>query len=241
MSKTKIVFHEDYAEKLYVFKDRLDAGRRLAQWLQEQNVSVDIVFGIPAGGVPVAFEISRILGCRLDVLVCRKILIPWNREAGFGAVAPDGTYFYDEHLATYLGLTPTDIKRALKEQISEIRRRLEKYRCGESYKVLEGSRVAVVDDGIATGFTIIAAIRFLKKLKPSKITIAVPTCHTESVYRVSKEQPDEIYCLNPRSSHMYAVADAYHEWRDLDDSDVIDILRKAKQFNMLTYDAKCIK
>jgi len=234
-----LFFNRDLEELLYVFKDRFDAGLKLALWLKSLNVSADVVYAIPAGGVPVGYVLARNLNLLFDILICRKLLIPWNRESGFGAIAPDGTYFYDAKLAFYLALTPEEIKNSIEEQLAEIRRRLQVYRCGEMYTHLNGREVLVVDDGIAAGFTMIAATRFLRKIGASKIIIAVPTCHTESAYRVAKEA-SEVYCLNPRSGTLYAVADAYIKWRDLEDKDVLEVLREAKRKRLLLFKADCI-
>lgn len=235
----KLFFNRDLAERYRVFEDRIDAGMRLGEWLRDLGVRADVVFGIPAGGVPIAFEVARAVESKLDVLVCRKILLPWNREAGFGAVAPDGSFFYDSVLAAYLGLSPDDVLNAIREQIQEVRRRLEVYRCGEPYNRVNGETVIIVDDGIAAGFTMRAASRFAKKLGFSGIVIAVPTCHTGSAALLS-EVVDELYCMNPRSGRFYAVADAYIHWRDLEDIDVLETLRQAKKKGLLAYAGDCI-
>ena len=237
---TRIVFHEEYIEKYHVFKDRFDAGEKLGVWLREQGVSTDIVYGIPAGGLPVAYLVAKHIGSKLDVLICRKILIPWNREAGFGAIAPDGSYFVDQGLVAYLGLTKKLVEEAIREQLVEIRRRLEKYRCGEPYTRLKGLKVLVVDDGIAAGYTMKAAIGFLEKQGVDEIIVAVPTCHPDTLARLESSRLSTIYCMNPRSPPIYAVADAYREWRDLGDEDVIGILRKARDEGLLAYNASCI-
>jgi predicted phosphoribosyltransferase len=239
VASLRVIFNREFEELLYVFKDRFDAGRRLGEWLKSLGVSGDVVFAIPAGGVPVGYEVARALGARLDVLVCRKLLIPWNREAGFGAVAPDGTYFYDAYFAHSIGLTPREIAQSIEEQLGEIKRRLAVYRCGEDYALLRGVRALVVDDGIAAGYTMTAATRFLKKLNAERVVVAVPTCHYESAYRVA-EEADEVYCLNPRSGPVFAVADAYVEWRDLGDEDVLEALREAKKHGILAYRGECI-
>jgi predicted phosphoribosyltransferase len=234
----RVIFNRDLEDFLYVFKDRFDAGLKLASWLRSHDVNADIVYAIPAGGVPVGYLVAKNLNLLLDVLICRKLLIPWNRESGFGAIAPDGTYFYSSKLVFYLALTPEEIKNSIEEQLAEINRRLQVYRCGERYTHLNGKKVLVVDDGIAAGFTMIAATRFLRKIGASKVIIAVPTCHVESAHLVAKEA-DEVYCLNPRSGALYAVADAYVEWRDLGDKDVLDVLREAKRDGLLSFKAEC--
>jgi len=235
----RVVFNSELKDLMYVFRDRFDAGLKLAEWLSSLNVKVDIVYAIPAGGVPVGFIAAKTLGVSLDVLVCRKLLIPWNREAGFGAVTPDGSYFYDTVLALSLGLTLEDIKHSINEQLTEIKRRLQIYRCGEEYSLLNGMNILIVDDGIAAGFTMIAASRFLRKIGAGRVVVAVPTCYIESAYRVAREA-DEVYCFNPRSGPIYAVADAYIEWRDLEDKDVLEVLREAKKSGLLAFRAECI-
>ncbi|MEM4369692.1 MAG: phosphoribosyltransferase, partial [Desulfurococcaceae archaeon] len=79
-----VFFNEDFAEKFYVFRNREDAGSKLGYWLRDLGVDADVVYGVPAGGIPVALRVAEVLGCKLDVLICRKLLVPWNREAGFG-------------------------------------------------------------------------------------------------------------------------------------------------------------
>ncbi len=235
----RVIVNSEFEELVFVFSDRLDAGVKLANWLRSLSVRGDLVYAIPAGGVPVGYVVAKTLGTKLDVLMCRKLLIPWNREAGFGAVSPDGSYFYDEVLAEDLALTPAEISRAVDEQLLEVKRRLKLYRCSEEYSPLAGLSAIVVDDGIAAGFTMIAATRFLRKIGASRVIVAVPTCSWESAERVAREA-DEVYCLNPRSGPIFAVADAYKEWRDLSDRDVLEILRKAKSESVLAYRAECI-
>ena len=233
----KLVIDEALVNKIYVFKDRWDAGQKLGKKLKEIGVNADIVFAIPSGGIPVGYSVAKIIGAKLDVLICRKILIPWNREAGFGAVAPDGTYFVDEDFAEYLGLSSEEVEAALREQLNEIERRLSLFRANKPYEPLVGKRVVVVDDGIAAGYTMRAAVSFLKKLKPSKIVVAVPTAHTRSLQSLLNEV-DQIVCLNPRGSPFYAVADAYEIWYDLSENEVLDILEKAEKEGILAFSLK---
>lgn len=237
--KSRVVFDEKYAERLYVFRDRLDAGVKLGEWLRKLGLSADVVYAVPAGGVPVGLMVSRALGAKLDLVICRKLLIPWNREAGFGAVAPDGTFFYDEELVKYLGLTSSEVQEAISEQLAEVSRRLRVFRCGEPYREISGARVVVVDDGIAAGYTMKAAAEFLRKLGALEVYVAVPTCHTSAAYALAR-RVDAVYCLNPRSTAVYAVADAYQEWHDLDELEVLSYLRVAKEKGLLAYKAECI-
>jgi predicted phosphoribosyltransferase len=230
-----------YYGMVYVFRDRWEAGQRLGTWLRELGVSASVVYGIPAGGVPVAYAVAEALGSKLDVLVCRKVLIPWNREAGFGAVAPNGWYFVDWGLARYLGISRSGVEEAVKEQLAEVERRLKKYRCGEPYRDLGGGTVVVVDDGVAAGYTMTAAVKFLRDRGAGEVLVAVPTCHEDSALVLLERGASRVYCLNARGGPVYAVADAYIEWRDLEDEDVLGVLRAAKKKGLLAYRGECLE
>ena len=160
-------------------------------------------------------------------MICRKLLIPWNREAGFGAVDPDGNYFVDEAFARAIGLTDEDIRNAIDEQLSEIKKRNELLRGGRGYPPFNGLRVVLVDDGIAAGYTMTAAIRFVRSRGAKEVILAVPTGCLDSLLRLL-DIADLILCLNVRSGPWFAVADAYIEWRDLEYEDVMEILRGMK-------------
>ncbi len=230
----KFVCDQELSDKFYVFKDRADAGRRLGEKLKELDIRGDIVFAIPAGGVPVGYEVAKALNTKLDVLICRKVLIPWNREAGFGSVAPDGTVFINEVFARELGLTDEDVRAAVDEQLYEIKRRIRIFRAGKDYERLDGVTAIVVDDGIAAGYTMFSAVRFLKRLGTKEVIIAVPTCHVESAMRL-KRDVDLLVCLNARRGLVYAVADAYQEWHDLSDEEVLRILKRAQEEGILAF------
>ena len=160
-----------------MFADRRDAGRRLAarlQHLQKPDVSV---LGIPRGGVIVAAEVAAALDAPLDVIVPRKIGAPFNPELAVGAVAPDGTIFYDEALIDYAGIDRRDLERQAAKELQEIRRRLSIYRDARRWPKPSEYRertVILVDDGIATGYTVQAALRSLRRQKPSRLVLAVP-------------------------------------------------------------------
>ncbi len=216
-----IVFIKEFFNKYRVFRDRIDAGRVLGRVCRDViEDSVDFVYAIPRGGVPVGYEVAKALNSRLDLLICRKILIPWDREAGFGAVDPDGNIYVDYEYATYLNLSEDEIKGAIAEQLNEIKMRNAILRDGRGYPDLTGKSVILVDDGIAAGYTMSVAVRFVKGRNASRVYIAVPTCHLNSIDKLSKEV-DLAICLNIRSGYIYAVADAYIKWRDLTDDDIM--------------------
>ena len=220
-----LVYDEELFGRERVFRDRSDAGLRLAEACSAVLEHVDIVYAIPRGGVPVAVPVARALKAELDLLLCRKLLIPWNREAGFGAVSPDGHVFVDEEFARMLGLSKQVIEEAVREQLEEMERRNKALRAGRPYPdSLEGQKVVLVDDGIAAGYTMSAALRFVRAKKASEAIIAVPTGSLGSVLRLSRAC-DLLICLNVRPGPFFAVADAYERWRDLTDEDVLRALR----------------
>ncbi|HHT9112262.1 MAG: phosphoribosyltransferase [Planctomycetes bacterium] len=209
---------------MHVFKDRKEAGRLLAQKLLKYKDIDGIVLGIPSGGVPVAAEIAKVLGLPLDVIIVRKIQLPDNTEAGFGAVGPDGEVSLNTNLISQLHLTEKEVKRQIQITVDTIKRRNELFREGRPFPFLEDKVVIIVDDGLASGYTMLSAVDFIKRHKPEKVVVAVPTAPKETVDLILP-QVDEIVCLNVRSGFTFAVADAYEKWYDLGDEEVISILR----------------
>lgn len=220
-----VIYDLELVNKHGVFKDRFDAGIKLAEACKIVFKNVDYVFAIPMGGVPIGFKISEILNAKFDLLICRKLLIPWNREAGFGAIDPDGNIFIDDEFAFQLGLSEEEIEAAIKEQLNEISRRNTVLRSGREYPDLKNKSVILVDDGIAAGYTMSVAIQFSRKRNAGKIYIAVPTGCASSVFKLSKIV-DSILCLNLRDELFFAVANAYKFWRDLTEKDLKHILNR---------------
>ncbi len=210
----------------YLFKDRAEAGRLLAQKLSP-SVSPDaLVFAIPAGGVPVALEISRRLNLPLDLMIVRKVQIPGNTEAGFGAVGPDGEVIFNQDLLKRLHLTKEEIDEEVQktQKVVEARNRI--FRSSRIFPEVIGKTAILVDDGLASGFTMIEAARFLQRRKAGKIIVAVPTAPEETVKRLLL-RVDEIYVLNIRASFPFAVAEAYENWYDLGDEEVLSLIKEA--------------
>ncbi len=227
----KLIYDKSLLGLYYVFEDREDAGRKLAELLRREVEIPEnsMVFAIPCGGVPVAYVVATELGTELDLVICRKILIPWNPEAGYGAVAPDGTYVLNETLVRYLGLSEEDVREGIERTLREIRRREQVFRSGRSYPDLRGRTVIVVDDGIASGYTMLVATRFLKKLGAEKIIVATPTASASSLKLLSGEV-DLLCVVNVRSDVFgFAVADAYRNWYDLSDEEVLEYLSRYRR------------
>ncbi len=228
--KGKLVLDEILRDKLHVFNNRQEAGTILAQKLIHYKYSDCLTLAIPSGGVPIASEIARALDLPLELILVRKIRIPWNSEASFGAVDADGNVFLNNALLTRIGwITEADISSQVKKTLASLRKRNKLFRGERPFPNIEDKIIILVDDGLASGYTMLAAIRFAKKLNPQKIVVAVPTGSFRTVEVILLEV-DELVCLNIRGGQSFAVADAYTNWRDLTDKEVLAIMEK---FNKL--------
>ena len=215
-------------DKLHVFKDRFDAGCQLAEMLSAYKESPSIVFALPAGGVPVAAVIAEKLALPLDVAVVSKITLPWTTEAGFGAVAFDGTTILNEEMLPGLDLSDEQVQERIKQTAEKVERRTRKLRDNTQMPDLSDRQVFLVDDGIASGITMQTAVKAVKKLNPGRLMIAVPTAHGETLTRLIG-MVDDIYCANVRRGFGFAVADAYKNWSDVDEGEALKILQKFKK------------
>lgn len=202
-----------------MFKDRKDAGKKLADQLAQEPWERPAVFAIPRGGVPIGCEIARKLRAPLDLIIPRKLPIPYNPEAGFGAVAPDGTVVLNDELVVQLGLEKPHIDSIVMAVLDEVQRRIREYQLGPPLDP-KGRTVIVVDDGLASGYTMIAAVRALKKKEPKKVVVAVPCSPRTSVERLEKEA-DEVICLTVQEGGPFAVASYYEKFPDLTDGQVL--------------------
>ena len=211
-----------YEERL-LFRNRTDAGQKLGERLKQYQGGGVIVFAIPRGGVPVAIEVAEKLDAHLDVVIPRKITIPYNPEAGYGAVTEDGTIALNEPLVNRLGLTESQIQQQAEEVRAEIRRRSALYRGELQATSVLGKTAIIIDDGLASGFTMIAAIKSVQRCKAAKIVVAVPVA-SGTAYDLVKPLADELVCLVIARIYQFAVASFYHHWYDLTDEEVIAYL-----------------
>ena len=209
-----------------VFRDRQDAGRRLAAQLEKYRDRNPIVLGLPRGGVPVAFEIARELNAPLDVIVARKIGAPMQPELGIGAIAQGDVMVLDHDTIRYLGLSRDDISRAAQIEISEMRRRLEEYRGDAGLPDVSGRTVILVDDGLATGVTMIAALKAVRQGNPDRIVIAVPVCARETVRSIERMGVDVVCSSTPEI--FRAVGIWYRNFTQTSDAEVIELLEEAR-------------
>jgi predicted phosphoribosyltransferase len=210
-------------DRLHVFADRAGAGQQLGLHLSGYRNQEIHLFAIPAGGVPVAAEIARALLIPLDLIIVRKIQLPWTTEAGFGALGPAGQAIFNEDLLRRMPISPEDIEAQVKKTAAAMRQREERLRGGKPYARLDGQTALVVDDGLASGYTMRAALQFLRGQGATKLIAAVPTGSERTVWTLLP-LVDELYCLNVRGGFSFAVADAYENWYDLTEEEVLIIL-----------------
>lgn len=208
-----------------MFKDRVDAGVKLSKELLLFKESNPVVLAIPRGGVVVAFEVAKELDAPLDIVVPRKIPAPNNPELGIGAVAQDGTVIIDQYLKKYLSVSDEYVQEEAERQVKEIERRTKTYRGDREPISLKDRVVILVDDGIATGATMIAAIRSIRKQNPKKIVVAIPVGPPRTIKKIEKEA-DEVISLIVFEA-FEAVGQFYIDFSQTTDSEVINLLQKS--------------
>jgi predicted phosphoribosyltransferase len=215
--------------RVRVFRNRASAGKVVAGMLKEYRSSHALVMGIPAGGIAVAVEIARELHLPLDVTVVSKITLPWNTEAGYGAVSFDGTVMLNEELLSRLNLSGQEIQTGIEKTEQKVSRRVTMFRGDRPLPDFKRP-IILVDDGLASGFTLRVAVKALRRNGATNVVLAVPTAHSESVQMIL-EEVEAIYCPNLRSGLSFAVADAYEQWSDLDEQEVTRILQEFRNSN----------
>jgi predicted phosphoribosyltransferase len=223
-----IYTEEKFRNRSFVFDDRVDAGRELAGMLSEKyrGDSGSIVLAIPSGGVPVGMELAGALDLPMDLIIVRKVQIPGNTEAGFGSVSSTGKMFFNEPLLNRLGLSQTEIDQQVDKVKGELAEREKRFRGDAALPDLSGKTAIIADDGLASGFTMLAAVDSVRAEGAKRVIAAVPTAHPGSLDRVAAVC-DEVYCTNVREGLRFAVAEAYRNWRDLEPDEVEAMVRKA--------------
>ncbi len=212
------------------FADRREAGRRLAAELLPLSTERPVVIALPRGGVPVGVEVAKALDAPLDILAVRKLGAPGNRELGVGAVAEGGTAVLDSSSAQQLGLTRSELEATLERETQELHRRVARYREGRAPIAVRGRTVIVVDDGLATGLSDLAAIRALRKRSAHRIVVAVPVGSRESVGMLS-EEADEVLCLTI-PERLYGVGLWYADFAPVSDEQVLALLAEVRGENL---------
>ena len=217
---------ELYRNAYHVFKDRLEAGEILAQMLEPEYKDAQdmMVLGIPSGGVPVGLRISQRLNAPFDLIIVRKIQIPGNPEAGFGAVSLGGWVFLNNELLSRLHLTDNQVQRQIDRVKGNLEERNRLFRKGRDLPDVSGKTVILSDDGLASGYTMTASIHDVRQMGARKIIVAVPTAPKRTVALIAP-LAEEIYCPNVRETPFFAVAEAYRKWYDLSAEKVMDLLK----------------
>ena len=205
-----------------MFRDRTDAGRQLADLLRDHDVEVDVVLGIPRGGLPVARPVADALDVPLDVVVASKIGAPNNPELAIGAVASDGSLWRNDDLIDRIGVSETYVERERESEAEAAREKLERYRGTAEPPDLNGKRVLVVDDGLATGATVTAALRQIRAAGASYVVLAVPVGSPDSVERLRAEADEVIAVETP--PHFGAVGQFYESFRQVSDEEATSYL-----------------
>ena len=205
------------------FADRVDAGKRLASALTRFKSKDAIVLAIPRGGIVVGFEISKALGVSLDIIVPRKIGAPDNPELAIGAVTEDGTTILNERLVNDLGVPQNFIQKESERQRAEIERRLESYRGDVPYPSLKNRVVIIVDDGIATGYTMKAALASVRKKGAKAVVIAIPVGPPSTIKELERVT-DHVICLYT-PEEFYAIGEFYEDFSQTTDEEVKRLFR----------------
>jgi putative phosphoribosyl transferase len=209
------------------FRNRQDAGRKLAAKLREFAAEHPIVLALPRGGVPVGYEVARALSAPLDVWVVRKIGVPWHAELGIGAVAEGGYIHLSREILGHLGISEEEQSKATESKRREVEERVRRFRGEHPRPVLRDRTVIVVDDGIATGGTVRAAIRSIRAEGPKKVVLAVPVAAPDALEALAPEVDRAVSLLTPPD--LYAIGLWYEDFRQLSDDDVVRLLDRARQ------------
>ena len=208
------------------YRDRVHAGQVLAQQLKEIEFRTrPLVLAIPNGGVAVGAEIARSLDADLDAIIVRKLQVPGNPEAGFGALTSQGALILNDGLVRSIGLRKEQIDRVVEQTQAQIEKRKADYWDLVSVFSPKDTDVILVDDGIASGYTMVAAIESVQSIGPASIVVAAPTCSRSAAHLV-REKVNALICPRIEAGFVFAVANAYEHWYDVPDSDVLEILKE---------------
>lgn len=209
------------------YANRTDAGRRLATYLGKYAGRRDvIVLALPRGGVPVGHEVAQALNAPLDVFVVRKLGLPWQEELAVGAIASGGAVVLNDDVVRMSGITRDQLDRVTRAEEAELHRRERQYRGDRAFPDLRGKTVILVDDGLATGATMRAAVEALRHEGPSSVVVAVPVAASETCQRLQSAADDVICAMTPEP--FEAVGLWYDDFSQTTDAEVQDLLSRAR-------------
>lgn len=209
------------------FHNRQDAGRKLASILVDYSAEQPIVLALPRGGVPVAYEVARALHAPLDVWVVRKIGVPWHPELGLGAVAEGGYIHRTEEIIQSVGISADQLERAIETKRREVEERVRRFRGDRPSPALRGRTVLLIDDGIATGGSVRAAIVSIRAQQPRKLVLAVPVASPDTIEALAPGVERIISLLAPPD--LYAIGLWYEDFSQVSDEEVVRLLDRARR------------
>ena len=215
----------EYLVDLPLFRDRVEAGARLAARLDPYRGARPLVLGVPRGGVPVADEVALQLDTELDVVVARKLGAPFSRELAIGAVTANGGCYLNQQLIDELGISDAYLEQVVAAETAEARRREERFRDGRPPVKVAGRTVLIVDDGLATGATVRAAVRSVRQRQPGQLVVAVPVGSREACAALRLEA-DAVVCLY-EPDPFWAVGLYYRHFEAVEDAEVQHLLARA--------------
>lgn len=207
---------------MIVFVDRIDAGRRLAESLAGYARLDPVVIGMARGGVPVAAQVAERLDAPLDVLVVRKIGVPWHPELGVGAIAEGGASVSNDALIAELGIRPEELVAVIERERLVLDDRVRRYRGSRPSVPVEGRVVIVIDDGLATGYTARAAIEAVRLRRASRVVLAVPVAPRHTIEAL-RAVADEVVAVDPRDD-LYAIGEFYADFSQTSDEEIVGLL-----------------
>ncbi|MBI2612734.1 phosphoribosyl transferase [Candidatus Kaiserbacteria bacterium] len=207
-----------------MFRDRVDAGRKLAQKLTQYRGGSAVVLALPRGGVCLGFEVANALSAALDIIAVRKIGHPYHPEYAIGAVDENGARILNE--SETAAVDKKWLAEETEREMQEAKRRSTLYRSGKPAQILAEKIAIIVDDGIATGLTMRLAVRSVRAQKPKKVIVAVPVAPVDSLAALKDEGADEVVVLEPPEEFMGAVGSHYIRFDQTTDEEVIELLRR---------------
>ncbi|HSK84552.1 MAG TPA: phosphoribosyltransferase [Rubrobacter sp.] len=210
----------------WIFRDRREAGRLLAERLSGYRDKKPIVLALPRGGVVVGYEVARALGAPLNVVVARKLGAPWQPELAVGAIAPRGVRVLNEDVLGWLDISEDEVEQIASQEAREMGRRMHLFRGDRPEPMLKGKTVILVDDGIATGMTVRAAIEYIGQQEPWHLVLAVPVCSAGTAEVLRSEVDDLVSLKTP--FELLAIGYWYEDFEQVSDEEVVEMLERSR-------------
>ncbi|WP_332445562.1 phosphoribosyltransferase [Dehalococcoides mccartyi] len=207
-----------------IFENRFDAGRQLAEKLTQYKDKSAIVLAIPNGGIPIATQVALALDADMDMIISRKLPIPLRPEGGFGAVADDGAVMLNHEVVNYLKMTEQQIHYTVNKVRAEVQQRSLLYRGHRTLSILNGRTAIIIDDGLASGYTMLAAIESVRRKKPARIVAAVPAA-SATARKLVEKAADEVITVADGFMPKFYVSDYYRYWNVLDDEQGLKVFQ----------------